>query len=460
MKIVYVVHQFFPRHITGTETYTCELAAAMKERGYEVSVLCYEHSTHKGVPQKGVLHDEYNGLPVTRFCCNSRKWKEPALYEYYNPEFGEMSLDFFKKEEPDIVHFTHNALLSTSLIDSAGQLGLPIMLTLTDFWYICPSMQLIRGDGEPCKGPEDDLRCIDCYYLASGSDRTAPLRRLLPERLRKKAEEIRDVIRKEIIFTPAGKDRFAKAVINRPNVLREKLALYDVVVAPTNFLCRVFAEAGYETGRFRVINFGINLDLLAGVEKRKAPRLRLGFVGTLREHKGPHLLLQALQELERDDIEVAIYGSEKQFPEYAARLRALAGGDERVQFRGTFPREDIGKVLAGMDVLVMPSLWHENSPLMLLYALASRTPVIASDSGGLSEFINDGVNGLLFERGDASALAARIERLAGDRDFLRRLSEAPVSVKSIDEHSDEIEGIYRELFAGKGDRHQLRKELF
>ncbi|MFH1550593.1 MAG: glycosyltransferase family 4 protein [Planctomycetota bacterium] len=447
MKIAYVVHQFFPRHITGTETYTFELAASMKERGYEVSVLCYEHSTSKGVPRKGVLHDEYNGLPVTRFCYDSRKWKEPALYEYYNPEFGEMSLDYFGKEKPDIVHFTHNALLSTSLIDSAGKLGLPIMLTLTDFWYICPQMQLIRGDSETCEGPEGCLRCLDCYYLASGSDITAPLRRLLPERLRKKAEGIREAIRKKIILTLSGKDRFIKTVLDRPNFLKEKMSHFDVVVAPTVFLRDTFVKAGYNEDRFRVINFGINLGLLDGVEKREAPRLRLGFVGTLREHKGPHLLLQALRKLERDDIEVAIYGSEKQFPEYAARLRALAGDDRRVRFCGTFPREDIGKVLAEMDVLVMPSLWHENSPLMLLYALASRTPVIASDSGGLSEFIEDGVSGLLFGKGDVSALAARIERLAADRDFTQRLSEAPVSVKSIDAHSDEIEGIYRELIA-------------
>ena len=447
MKIAYVVHQFFPRHITGTETYTFELAKSMQERGYEVSVLCYEHSTFKGVPRKGVLHDEYNGLPVTRFCYDSRKWKEPALYEYYNPEFGEMSLDFFGKEKPDVVHFTHNSLLSTSLIDSAEQLGLPIMLTLTDFWYICPSMQLIRGDGKPCKGPDDDLPCIDCYYLASGSDITAPLRRLFPERLRKKAEDIREAIRKKIILTLAGKDRFTKAVLDRPDFLKEKMSHFDVVIAPTIFLRDTFVKAGYDEDRFRVINFGINLGLLAGIEKKKAPRLRVGFVGTLREHKGPHLLLEALRKLERDDIEVAIYGSEKQFPEYAARLRALAGDDRRVRFCGTFPREDIGRVLANMDVLVMPSMWHENSPLMLLYALASRTPVITSDSGGLSEFIEDGVNGLLFEKGSVSALAARVERLASDRDFARRLSEAPVSVKSIKEHSDEIESIYKELFA-------------
>jgi len=445
LKILYVVHQFFPRHVTGTETYTFELAASVKKLGHRVGVLCCEHGFSEGVPDGGVLRDEYGGLPVTRFCCNPRKWKRPELCEYFNPEFGRMSLDFFREEKPDLVHFTHNSLLSTSVIDSAKELRIPTVLTLTDFWYICPQMQLLRANGQ-CEGPRGDLRCLDCFYLANvGSDVTAPLRRLLPAPLRRKAEALREVVRKKIIITLKGKDKFNRAILDRPDFLKQKMGLIDVVIAPTKFLRDMFVKAGYEKERFRLINFGINLDLLHGKEKAASALLRVGFIGTLREHKGAHILLEALAEISCDDVEVQIYGSREQYPEYAARLKSLAAADERVRFCGTFPREEIGNVFANIDVLVMPSLWHENSPLTLLYALASRIPVIASDSGGLVEFIKDGVNGLLFKKGDSAALSAHIKHLAADRDCLKRMSQTPLSVKSIGEHTDEIVNIYREL---------------
>jgi glycosyltransferase involved in cell wall biosynthesis len=411
----------------------------MKSRGHEVGVLCYEHSTSNGVPRRGVIRDEFGGLPVTRFCYDSRKWKDPALYEYYNPEFGDLSRTFFAEEGPDVIHFTHNSLLSAALIDSAVQLKMPTVLTLTDFWYICPRMQLVSADHQ-CDGPSGDEKCLDCFYLAGGSSVLGSVARLLPGALRKRVDALRDSARRKAVLKVYG-----KTIRERPEFLRKKMGLINVVIAPTVFLRDTFARFGYEKETFRIIPFGINTDLIRGIAKTESSKLRIGFIGTLREHKGPHVLLEAAMKVKRDDVEFLIYGSESEFPEYAQQLKALAAGDKRVKFAGTFPREEIGKVLAGIDALVMPSLWHENSPLMLLYSLASHTPVIASNAGGLSEFITDDVNGLLFEKGDSAALAGLIEKLADDRSFLRKLASAPVSIKSIQAHADEIEGIYREL---------------
>ncbi len=445
MKILYVTHQFFPRHVTGTETYTYELAREMRGRGHDVEILCYEHSTFDGVPKRGILTDEYKGFKVTRFCYDSENWPEPALYEYFNPEFGEMSLEFFNQCGPDLIHFTHNSFLSTALIDSARALNIPTALTLTDFWYLCPRMQLVCGDGTQCDGPGDDLRCLDCHYLSSGSDLTKPLRDILPRPLKNLAERARNALRKKIILALKGKDRFIKAVADRPAFLKSKMQMVDIVIVATKYLRDIFIEAGYEANRLRLINFGINTGLYEGLQKSPSEKLRVGFVGTLCEHKGAHVLLKAIKKIRRDDIEIAIYGNKTQFPAYARRLREIAEDDGRIKFCGTFPREDIGRVLATIDVLVIPSMWHENSPLILLYALGSRTPVIASNSGGLTEFIDDGKNGLLFERGDSAELAGHIERLANDRKLLRKLAGTPVRVMGIVAHADKIEDVYREL---------------
>jgi glycosyltransferase involved in cell wall biosynthesis len=449
LKILYVVHQFFPRHLTGTETYTYELARAAKERGHEVSVLCYEHSDLPGVPRKGVLSEEYAGIPVTRFCYDSRAWRNPTLYEYWNEEFAALAKTFFERQRPDIIHFTHNSLLSAALLESARALKIPTVLTLTDFWYVCPRMQLVRRDGTLCEGPVAELDCYECFH-APALDKWRFITDKLPCPLSKAVAALRSRLKRKALASKASSDKFLDAALNRMPRLKEAIKFADIVVAPTRFLLEMFRKNGFDTSRFRLINFGINASLLKAPAKSPPGAFRFAFVGTLSHHKGCHVLIDAFRGLPGERTELQVYGSEAQFPEYARSLRTAAEGDGRVKFLGTFPREEIGRVLAETDALVMPSLWYENSPLMLLFALKSRTPVVASDVGGLSEFIRDGENGFLFRTGDAESLRGVMKRLADDAALTAKMRNAGTNVKSMEEHCAEIEDIYKGLRPDKG----------
>jgi glycosyltransferase involved in cell wall biosynthesis len=121
----------------------------------------------------------------------------------------------------------------------------------------------------------------------------------------------------------------------------------------------------------------------------------------------------------------------------------MAAADSRISCLGTFPNREIGKVLSELDVLVIPSLWYENSPLVVHSAQAAKVPVIASDIGGLSEAITHEINGLLFERGNARALAVQIRRLAEDRVLLKHLSAQARQPKSMADYVDKIEDLYK-----------------
>ena len=123
----------------------------------------------------------------------------------------------------------------------------------------------------------------------------------------------------------------------------------------------------------------------------------------------------------------------------------LASIDPRVEFRGTFARENTAKVLDDVDVLVVPSLWHENSPLALLHAQAAGCPVVGSGVSGISELIHDGVNGLLFAPGDAKALARALTRLAMDRSLLAELGARAIRVKPMTEYVHELLRTYHDI---------------
>lgn len=140
-----------------------------------------------------------------------------------------------------------------------------------------------------------------------------------------------------------------------------------------------------------------------------------------------------------------IYGDTEQFPRYTQRLAALAGDDERFHFKGTFNPDQIGNVFSGLDILVVPSLWHENTPLVIHSAQKAKVPVIASDVSGTREIISDGVNGFLFERGNPLHLSSIIDRLFVDRALVQRLSEASIPANTLSKYTDQLEGLYNEI---------------
>jgi glycosyltransferase involved in cell wall biosynthesis len=172
----------------------------------------------------------------------------------------------------------------------------------------------------------------------------------------------------------------------------------------------------------------------------------VGFIGTLAPHKGCDILIQAFKILPpKLDPTLTIYGNLERFESFVKRLRGLAGEDERITFAGTFPPERIGQVLAEMDVLVVPSRWYENTPLVVYSAFAAKTPVVATDLGGLSEVVEHEENGLLFELEDVEALARQLRRLGEEQGLLKKLRAGIGPVKSIGENVDELERLYGAL---------------
>ena len=129
------------------------------------------------------------------------------------------------------------------------------------------------------------------------------------------------------------------------------------------------------------------------------------------------------------------------------------GGDDgagrhglpHVHWHGPYDHQALGQILAELDVVVVPSIWYENQPLVILEAFAARVPVVATDLGGMQELVRDRCNGLLFLRGDALALARCLEQLAQDRALLTRLRQGIQQVKGIEAHVRELETVYQQL---------------
>lgn len=122
-------------------------------------------------------------------------------------------------------------------------------------------------------------------------------------------------------------------------------------------------------------------------------------------------------------------------------LRGLADG-RHVSFLGTFLSEKMADVLRDMDLMVIPSRWYENSPLVLLNALATHTPVLVSDVAGMTEFLEPGRNGYAFERGNADDLARQLAGLVSAPEDLYAMARTTHYDKTTDQMAEETLALY------------------
>lgn len=221
--------------------------------------------------------------------------------------------------------------------------------------------------------------------------------------------------------------------------LERDLAGVDLFLAPTRFARERALESGLPAERVRVLPLGA---VPGPIRRREAARRRrLAYVGTLLPHKGLHVLIEAMRRLESSDASLDVHGNPGVDPRYAGSLRALAAADPRIRWRGGFAEGGHEAALAAADLLVVPSIWWENSPLTILEALAAGVPVVASAIGGVPELLEEGVTGRLVPPGDAVALGAALREVVIGRSLCDGAPPAPV--KTVTEGARELIETYR-----------------
>lgn len=440
MKLLFVVHQFLPRHVTGTEQYVRSLARGLRDRGHDVRVFAFEPQLEgfDGAPTWLERDEEVDGIPVRRVGLHPDIVSNPQLADWSNPLVERLYRRFLDEFEPDLVHVFHLRNIGVGALLESKHAGVPVVVNLMDFWFVCPRFTLLHVDGHLCDGPPDGgLGCLACV--------APPLARVVEDPaigalLRRSAGE--ELFPGDHGGTPAHR---AHALVGRRERLLGMLGRADAVVAPSRFLMRTFGEQGFPTERMRHIPYGVDPERLVDHVRREpgpSDDVRFGYVGSLMPHKGLHVVLEALLGLD-GDWGLDVHGSTDVHPSYAAELRALAGDDPRVVFHGGFKPTELGRVLSGFDVLVTPSLWHENTPFTVLEARMAGLPILASDLGGIAEVVRSGESGLLFAAGDVPAARAACAELVRDTERVRALRPNDRQ-RTLADNIDDFEALYRE----------------
>lgn len=444
MRVLFAAHQFFPEHYAGVETVTLSLAREFGARGHEPYVLAPKRSIPGNDIEPGGVEDyEFAGVPVRRVGRPKEGLSRPYRLDYENEVMAQRTREYLQEVDPDIVHAEHFQGLSASVIPAIKDLGVPLVYTATDFWTFCPVVDLRRHDGVMCRGPEIS-HCIRCIASRYPGTRMKQAVDLMPPAALKAAGALSGTSLSKLF----GPLRQVGALEERPGYIRERMELVDHIIVYTHLMRELLLANGIGAGKIDVSHYGIDT---SGIRREDGPftlPLRVGFVGTLAPHKGCDVLIRAFRDLPPGpDATLDIYGNLERFKPFVSELRDLAGDDRRIKFAGPFSREEVGDVLSGMDVLVVPSRWYENGPGVIFEAFAAGIPVVATDLGGMSEFVRHEENGLLFGLEDAHDLAGQLRRLIEEPGLLERLRAGIGPVKTVQENVDELEALYMGLRA-------------
>jgi len=449
MRITLVTHFFPPGHLGGTEVLTMSLAKSLQAAGHTVQVICAEDWETAPGHTIDAVDDVFQEIRVRRLRFNWMKAPDVFTYLYNNPEVERYLTAFLRHFRPDVVHITSCYSLSASVISAASALGLPIVLTATDFWFLCARNTLLQPDGSLCSGPTDAWKCTRCMTSHAKIYRWPS--KILPEPT--VAALMRTIGHYPLLTRQPGLRGMVGDWDRRQAFLLQSLARVDRIVTASRFLRDLFIRYGVAAERIDFSAYGLDTVWARGFEtKTPSDHLRIGFIGQIIPFKGPDILLRAVQSLAPDlPVSVVIYGDLEKDAEYGRQLREMAAHDPRICFAGTFENSRMGEVLTAIDVLAVPSTWYD-FPLVVSSALATKTPVLATDLPGMNELVEHERNGLLFARHDSAGLAALIQRLVDDPTLLSRLREAIEPVKTVDEMRSEYEAMYASLVAPEDDR--------
>jgi glycosyltransferase involved in cell wall biosynthesis len=408
MRILYVVHQFYPEFSAGTERFLLNLASSMQRSGHHADIVTYSFAERSEFrPSGSVLTKQYQykGISVTAV-------RHDNVRIDINTSLEDSSILSFAREmlgggsgSYDLVHIVHPMRL-TSFAISALETGVPYVLTLTDFWMVCPKVNLRTSFNTQCSGPEGGVICSQwCPELR-------------PEFIRSRLKTAHSIL------------HGAKAIVVPSR-------LVDAIV-----------KKEFPDLTIRIIPHGLPLDEFRTNPRvpKKGARIVFGYFGGLSAHKGVDVLIKAFRSLEDPNIELLIYGtSSRHEPGYEKTLRKAAGEDERIKFCGRYQEEEVAQVFQTIDALIIPSLCYESYSFTLHEALASRVPVIASAVACLDEKIQDAVTGLTFRVGDADDLVDKLRSLLSDPGMIDKMKQniRSFSVPRVEEEAYLYERIYR-----------------
>ncbi|MCB9196450.1 MAG: glycosyltransferase [Flavobacteriales bacterium] len=420
MHILKIIHGYPPNYNAGSEVYSQSICNELSKK-HKVSVFTREENPYKPCYK---IREQIESENLTLYFVNNPQGKDGYRHRQMDENFAEL----IAKIKPDIAHVGHLNHLSTGLIDELNKLKIPIVYTLHDFWLMCPRGQfLTRGIGNSDNfrlcDKQDNTKCANECYKVYFSGRE---------------ENVHEEV-----------SSWSNWINNRMEETRSIIDKVDLFIAPSNYLRnRYLKDFSIPEDKIKYLDYGFPTEYLTQTEKsKKKTQFTFAYIGTHIPAKGVNLLIEAFKQLEQPAT-LKIFGRPNGQSTNALKELARTSTNE-IEFAGEYINHNLANdVFANADCIVVPSIWGENSPLVIHEAQSCKVPVITADYGGMKEYVKHNVNGLLFEHRNISSLAQQMNFALNNPDKMIEFGKKGYlfskdgEVPNITGHCNELEKIY------------------
>lgn len=471
MRILHVGSGFVPWRIGGLVAYAEDLMQAQVRRGHEVA--CFFSGRHypfvsgprlRRWQHRGASMFEVVNSPLA----DHGRQPDPEISE---PRLERMFARTLAELRPSVVHVQELAGLPSSLLEVARDSGVPVVMTLHDYFLLCSTFKLFDSGGRVCLRREIGADCVATTATAPGGREVlvratialdlarakeavplvrhvsfAPLRPVL-EPIFRRASGQGGARRTPVQGAPVGPS--AAAFQRRREVNVARLNRVDRLVAVSHRVREIYGLLGVDRERIQTVH--PTLARLEGMRPRRASGggpvtfAVLGGIPSLA--KGADLVAEAAESLiaggAAGRFRLLAFGHYE--PAAARRLERLPG----VELRGPYGGEELDELLDEVDVGIMPSLWEEAYGLAGVEFLAKGIPVVGNAIGGIVDYVREGETGWLNHSCTAEGMAALMARLIENPSEVAERSRSALAardtlIKPLQAHVDEIHAVYRE----------------
>jgi glycosyltransferase involved in cell wall biosynthesis len=420
MKILKIIHGYPPEYNAGSEVYSQSVCNELAKTN-EIIIFSREENEYE---PDFKIRETITEHGILNFRVNMARSKDGYNHPLLNERFGAM----IKEIKPDIAHIGHLNHLSIGLVDELHAQKVPILFTLHDFWLMCPRGQFLQRnfDGSTmyklCEKQIDSLCANSCYSMYYSGINSEVDKSYWTQWIRTRMDHIHKLIEKIDLFHAPSKylmDRF----INDFQIPKEKIFYLD---------------------------YGFPTHYLQPVNPSQRKIYTFGYIGTHITAKGINLLIEAFSKL-KGDVKLKIFGRSNG-QSTAALMQMAKNCNKPIEFCGEYINQNLATtVFNNIDCIVVPSIWGENSPLVIHEAQACKIPVITANYGGMKEYVSHKINGLLFNHRDANSLFEQMDYASENPELMREFGQKGYlysengQVQTIEKHCETLSDYYKKL---------------
>ncbi len=419
MHILKIIHGYPPNYNAGSEVYSQSIVNELKKNNKVTVFTRYENEYEPDFKFRTETKDGVDFVFV-----NMPRSKDGYNHEIINNKFAKI----LEKIEPDVAHIGHLNHLSIGIVDELNNKGIPILYTLHDFWLMCPRGQFLQRnfDGNKlyqlCDGQENEKCAESCYKMyQSGID------------------------------AEYDKQYWTNWIATRMDIFKDLINKIDLFHAPSRYLMnRYINDFGIPKEKVFYLDYGFPTHYLQPEKFFDSEEFTFGYIGTHIPAKGINQLIDAFKKV-KGKASLKIFGRE-QGQNTIALKKSANESINPIEFCGEYINHNLAKtVFNKVHCIVVPSIWAENSPLVIHEAQACHRAVITADYGGMKEYVKDGVNGLLFEHRNTKSLTEKLQFAIDNPDVIRKQGEhgylysTTGEIPNIKNHCSLLEEKYKEI---------------